>query len=162
MDTVKHTSSERLVFRGSYQHALDEKGRVSLPANFRQDLKRNKQDKIVITNFVTDGARCLDGFSLTAWQEFEDKIAKKSRFDPQLRKLENYYLARATQCLIDASGRITIPQQLRAYAGMEREVVFTSSLHGFRIWDSRVWDLVFKQAETALLENPSLFADVDI
>jgi len=78
-----------------------------------------------------------------------------------VRKLENYYLSRAVQCVIDGSGRILLPQNLRDYAGLEREVVFTASLHGFRVWDSRVWDVIFSEAEAALLEDPALFAEVD-
>lgn len=157
-----HASADRLVFRGSFQHSLDDKGRVSIPSIFRQVVSSSGEATVVLTNFITDGARCLDGFPLKAWQEFEQKVAKRSRFDPQVRKLENFYLARAALCLIDSAGRVNIPQHLRLYAGLERDVVFTASLHGFRIWDRRVWDLVFQEAETALLENPALFTDVDI
>ena len=148
-------------FVGNFQHSLDEKGRVSLPSVFRQVLNNSEENTVVLTNFVCDGARCLDGFPLTSWREFEARLAQRSRFDPQLRKLENYYVARAARCGIDGSGRINIPNYLRNYAGLEREVTFTASMHGFRIWDSRVWDLVFQEAEAALLEDPSLFIDVD-
>jgi DNA-binding transcriptional regulator/RsmH inhibitor MraZ len=55
-----------------------------------------------------------------------------------------------------------VPSYLRAYAGLEREVVFTASIHGFRIWDKRVWDAIFQASEQALLENPDLFSDVDL
>lgn len=149
-------------FRGVFQHALDEKGRVSFPAEFRQVLTGLGEDSVVITNFISDGARCLEGYSLRAWQRFEAKLATRSRFDPQVRKLENYYLSRAAVCPLDTSGRVNLPPHLRTYAGLEREVVFTSSSHGFRIWDRRVWELVFQEAEAALLENPALFLDVDL
>ncbi len=55
-----------------------------------------------------------------------------------------------------------LPPYLREYAGFEKEVVFTPSLHGFRLWDKRVWELVFREAEALLLEDPALFADVDL
>ena len=152
----------RSAFRGVFQHALDEKGRVSFPAEFRQVLVGLSEDSVVITNFISDGARCLEGYSLTAWRRFESKLATRSRFDPQVRKLENYYLSRAAVCPLDTSGRVNLPPHLRTYAGLEREVVFTSSSHGFRIWDRRVWELVFQEAEAALLENPALFLDVDL
>jgi MraZ protein len=156
-----HQNSDEMVFRGSFEHALDDKGRVSLPSPFRQVLKGQAENTVVLTNFITDGARCLEGFSLGSWRQFEAKLAKRSRFDPQVRKLENFYLARAALCSLDASGRITIPANLRIYAGLSRDVVFTASLHGFRVWDKRVNDLVFREAEAALLENPGLFIDVD-
>ena len=153
--------SERCTFLGCYEHALDEKGRVSVPASFRQSLQDFGVDTLVLTNFVSDGARCLEGFSSVDWERFEAKLAERSRFDPKLRKLENFYLARAQRCPIDSSGRVNIPQHLRDYAGLEKEVVFTASIHGFRIWDKRVWELIFQEAEAALLSDPALFADVD-
>jgi MraZ protein len=146
---------------GSFQHALDEKGRVSLPASFRENLNHTAAPAIVLTNFICEGARCLDGFSEAAWKEFEAKIRSRSRFDPQARKLENYYLARAAHCPLDSSGRINIPTYLRTYASLDRDVTFTASMHGFRVWDTRVWEMVFREAESALLDDPSLFIGVD-
>ena len=152
---------EAAVFHGVFYHALDEKGRVSFPADFRRALTERSESSIVLTNFVSDGARCLEGYSLETWRKLEAKLAARSRFDPQVRKLENYYLARAAICPLDGSGRMNVPAHLRSYAGLDKEVAFTSSTHGFRLWDRRVWELVFQEAETALLENPALFLDVD-
>jgi MraZ protein len=153
--------AEEVAFRGVFQHSLDEKGRVSFPAEFRQALQASGDESVVLTNFLSDGARCLEGYSLTSWKRFEQKLRQRSRFDPQVRKLENFYLSRSQVVLLDANGRVNIPPHLRTYAGLERDVVFSSSVHGFRIWDKRVWDLVFQEAEAALLENPALFLDVD-
>ena len=121
-------------FRGSFVHQLDAKGRVSLPAVFRQTLSREISEgdvpTCILTNFITDGARCLEGYTQSEWSAFEAKLASRSRFDPQIRKLENYYLARAVECPVDSNGRINIPQHLRDYAGLERDVVFAGSLDG--------------------------------
>ena len=117
---------------------------------------------MVLTNYISDEARCLEGFSLKAWQEFENKLRCKSRFNPKLQKLENFYLSRAAECPIDGAGRILLPTHLRIYAGLEKEVTFTSSIYGFRLWDKRVWEFIFASAEQALLKNPALFSDVDL
>ncbi len=156
------TTQEMASFYGNFVHLLDDTGRVSLPVSFRQAMGKTRETSVVLTNFITDGARCIDGFSMNSWKRFEAKLSARSRFDPQLRKLENYYLARAAQCVLDGSGRITIPNHLRVYAGFEREVVFTASIQGFRIWDKRVWEMLFQEAESALLDNPSLFLGVDL
>lgn len=158
---VQAGGTEDAVFRGVFHHSLDEKGRVSFPAEFRQILVAAGEDSLVITNFLSDGARCLEGYSLSSWKRFEAKLRERSRFDPQVRKLENFYLSRSQVVQLDSNGRVNIPAHLRHYAALEREVVFSSSVHGFRIWDKRVWDLVFQEAEAALLENPALFLDVD-
>ena len=149
-------------FRGNFTHTLDPKGRVNLPAEFRRVLNDNSDSGVVITNYISDGARCLEGFGLKAWQDFEARVRTKSRFNSKLQRLENFYLSRAAECPIDSAGRILIPTHLRSYASIEREVTFTSSIHGFRIWDKRVWDLTFAAAEQALLADPELFAEIDV
>ncbi|MCO6430907.1 MAG: division/cell wall cluster transcriptional repressor MraZ [Deltaproteobacteria bacterium] len=149
-------------FYGNFTHSIDEKGRVSLPAEFRRVLDEAGSPGLVLTNYISEGARCLEGFSIPAWLDFERKLRTKSRFSSKLQKLENFYLSRACQCPIDGSGRILIPSYLRAYAGIEREVSFTASIHGFRVWDRRVWEMVFNSAEQALMEDPEIFAEVDL
>jgi MraZ protein len=149
-------------FRGNCVHAVDEKGRVSLPSDFRKVLGEGSQQSVVLTNYISEGSRCIEGFALDAWEDFEARLREKSRFSSKLQRLENFYLSRASECPVDSNGRILVPAYLRQYAGLEREVVFTASIHGFRIWDKRVWDTIFAASEQALLENPDLFADVDI
>ncbi len=149
-------------FRGNFSHSVDEKGRVSLPAEFRKILNQNRESSIVLTNYISDGARCLEGFSVKAWELFETKLREKSRFSSKLQKLENFYLSRAAECPVDGSGRILIPSHLRSYAGLEKDVTFTSSIYGFRLWDTRVWNMIFASAEQALMDNPDIFSDVDI
>lgn len=152
---------ETPALHGCFEHVMDEKGRVNIPAGFRQALQQGGISQLVLTNGIRDGARCLEGYVDVEWRAFENRLRERSRFDPQLTKLENFYLARASYCAVDGSGRILVPAYLRTYAGLEKEIVFTPSLHGFRMWDRRVWELIFQEAETALLDNPSLFVDVD-
>jgi MraZ protein len=149
-------------FYGNHTHLIDEKGRVSLPVQFRRVLETSNSRSVILTNYVSDGARCLEGFSLKNWGEFESRLRAKSRFSAKLHKLENFYLSRASECPLDSNGRILLPQHLRMYAGLAKEVTFTASIHGFRVWDKRVWEHVFASAESALAENPDLFADVDL
>ena len=160
--TDKVNQSLQAAFRGNYAHSIDEKGRVSLPAEFRRILTQSNESSIVITNYISDGARCLEGFSLKVWERFESRLREKSRFDSKLQKLENFYLSRAAECPVDGSGRILVPPHLRSYAGLEKDVTFTSSIHGFRIWDSRVWNAIFAAAEEALMSNPDVFSDIDV
>ena len=149
-------------FYGNHNHALDDKGRISLPVEFRRVLSEQGSQSIILTNYVSDGSRCLEGFTKLAWLTFEDQLREKSRFNSKLQKLENFYLSRASECQLDSNGRILIPPHLRSYAGLEKEVTFTASIHGFRVWDKRVWEHVFSVAEQALFDNPDIFSDVDI
>lgn len=149
-------------FRGSFEHNLDKKGRVSIPSSFRGLLQGSRVDSLVLTNYICDGAKCLEAFPLPVWEVLEQKLLKLSRFNPRLKSLENYYFSRASLCSLDSSGRIIIPSVLRDYAGMKSEISFTAGLRGFRLWDARVWQHIFSQAETNLLENPELFLDLDL
>ena len=151
-----------LSFRGSFSHSVDTKGRVSLPADFRKILSERKEESVVVTNYISQGSRCLEGFGVQAWEIFECKLRERSRFSAKLQQLENFYLARASELPIDRSGRVLIPEHLRHYASLNKEVTFTASIHGFRIWDSRVWQVIFESTESELLKNPELFSDVDI
>lgn len=151
-----------LSFRGNFSHSVDDKGRVSLPSEFRRVLGEVGCGSVVLTNYISDGSRCVEGFAEPAWRDFEARLRAKSRFSSKLQRLENFYLSRAAECLLDRSGRILLPAHLRHYASLDREVTFTSSIHGFRIWDTRVWEHVFQETEQALLEDPELFSDVDI
>ncbi len=161
-DVTQEQFKGDLSFHGNFTHTIDSKFRVNLPADYRRTLLDASESSVVVTNYISEGSRCLEGFSRSSWLEFEKKLRAKSRFDSTLQRLENFYLSRAFECQIDKSGRILIPEYLRNYAGITKDVTFTSSIHGFRIWDSRVWDYVFTEAEQALLENPNLFAEVDI
>jgi len=136
---------DRIEFRGSFTHAVDEKGRVSIPSQFRALLQSSSRESLVITNFITEGARCLEVYTLTQWKLFEERFQKKSRFDPKVRALEHFYFARAAVCKLDSNGRINIPNHLLSYAGIGKEVEFTASFQGFRIWDKRIADHVFRR-----------------
>jgi MraZ protein len=153
---------ELSAFRGNFSHAIDDKGRVSLPSEFRKVLQIKGEQSIVITNTISNASRCLDGYGLKAWVELEEKLRKKSRFDPMVQKFEIFYLSRATECPLDSSGRILIPAHLRSYAGIEKELTFNSSIHGFRIWDRRVWDHVFGEVEQEYMADPAMFASLDV
>lgn len=162
MSTKEDVAIDALSFRGSFTHAVDPKGRLSLPADFRLVLDQKGDTTVVVTNYISDGHRCLEGFARSDWLVFEKRLRTRSRFAPKLQSLENYYLARAAECVVDSGGRILIPHHLRQYATLEREVTFTASVNGFRMWDSRVWEALFAAAEAELVKNPEIFADVDL
>jgi MraZ protein len=67
------------MFRGSFEHTLDAKGRLSLPSKFRDVLTGKNDNRIMITNFITSGARCLDVYPLDEWQRLEEKVRGKQR-----------------------------------------------------------------------------------
>ena len=150
------------MFRGSFEHTLDNKGRLSIPAKFRDVLLGKGDDRIVITNFVIDGQRCLDVYPLDAWVQFEEDIHKKSKFDSRMVRFQNYYLGSACECILDSHGRILIPPVLRKYADLKRDITLVSALEKFRIWDQDVWKKIFVDAEDKLMQDPDFLGDLGL
>ena len=131
------------MFLGTYEHSLDAKGRVILPAKFRERLE--------VGAFL---ARSLDGcLSLYDAEEFErvaQDMQEKARRGAVERNAVRSFAAGATEATPDKQGRITIPAHLRSFAGLEREVVVTGALTRIEIWDAARWRDIDTEAERAL------------
>lgn len=150
------------MFRGSFQHTIDSKGRLSVPSKFREVLLGKGDDRIVMTNFVVDGARCLDVYPLDEWMRFEEEIRRKPKFERRMVLFQNYYLGGASECVVDKQGRILIPPLLRQYANLKRGVVLVSALDKFRVWDQEAWKKMFAEAEEKLTQDPDFLNDLGL
>ena len=154
------------MFRGCFEHSIDDKGRVSIPVSFRKVLLGLQDERIVVTKFFLksfqDPFRCLDVYPHAEWELFEQELVSKPRFDETLVKLENFYLSNAQECAVDKQGRILLPPMLREYATLQKDVVFASALKKFRIWDKTTWQKFNEQSEKDLLENPNLFSSLNV
>jgi len=150
------------MFRGSFEHTIDSKGRLSVPAKFREVLLGKGDERIVLTNFVLDGNPCLDVYPLDAWLRLEEEIGKKPKFERRMVLFQNYYLGRACECVVDKQGRILIPPLLREYAGLRRDVIVVSALEKFRVWNREAWKKIFTEAEEKLLQDPDFLSDLGL
>ncbi len=150
------------MFRGSFEHTIDSKGRLSVPSRFRDVLLSKGDDRIIITNFLVDSTRCLDIYPIDEWLRFEEEIRKKPRFERRMVQFQNYYLGGASECVVDRQGRILIPPLLRHYAGLKRDVILVSALDKFRVWDKEAWKKVFTEAEEKLMQDPDFLGDLGL
>ena len=150
------------MFRGTFEHTIDDKGRVSVPVRFREIVQASNDDRLVITNFIIDSVRCLDVYPFAAWSALEQTLLAKPRFDQRVLRFQNYYFAAAQDCVLDKQGRILLPPNLRQYAGLNRDVLFTSALDKFRIWDREQWNQVFGEAERFWMERPEDLKELGI
>jgi MraZ protein len=150
------------MFRGSFEHTIDGKGRLSIPVKFREVLLGKGDERIVMTNFVVDGMKCLDVYPLEEWSRLEEEIRRKPKFDRKMVMFQNYYLSGATECVVDKHGRILIPPTLRKYAGLKRDVVLVSALEKFRVWDLDAWKKMFSDAEDKLMQDPDFLGDLGL
>lgn len=125
------------MFRGASNLTLDAKGRLSLPARHRERLSEPGQGVVVLTLNPLD--RCLWLYPLPDWELVETKLMELSDFDTRSRRTKQIMRGYATECDVDSHGRILLPQGLREFAGLEREVVLLGQGNKFEIWDAGHW-----------------------
>jgi len=149
------------MFRGHFEHAVDEKGRVAVPIQFREALSGLQEERLVATKFRIGTHRCLDVYPFSAWRRLESSLAK-NRFDPRYVRFANVYVSGAHELAIDAQGRVLLPPLLREYAGIARDVMITGDVDKFRIWDQQVWQRAFSEHEDKVLDDEEFLADLDL
>jgi MraZ protein len=132
------------MFRGRHETVMDEKGRTSLPARFRELLAAGDDLRMVITTALEP---CLVAYPQSGWRDFEQKLSERSAFDPNVVQLKRLYVASAVECPVDSHGRILVPQVLRTYAGLTREVVWSGMVDYVEIWDQIRWQKAFAEAQ---------------
>jgi MraZ protein len=128
------------MFIGQYLHSLESKGRLAIPKKFRERLGR----KAVLTKGL-DG--CLFLFSSEKWQELEEKIAKTSLTKKDSRAFARFISYSATEVGFDGQGRTLIPEYLRIFAGINKNVVIAGALERIEIWDQKRFDDYLKRVE---------------
>ena len=122
------------MFRSSSFHTIDPKGRVIIPARFRKVLKAEDEYGVVISN--KDG--CIYAYAFNEWKNLEQKIlATKSA---SMEKFKRFFLGNACPLKLDNQDRILIPQSLRTYADIEKDIVLVGVLDRFEIWSREKWD----------------------
>ena len=131
------------MFRGRFEHTIDSKGRVSLPAKYREILSTNYNDRLIITNFDS----CLVAYPYEEWVKLEEGFSAHSIMEEDVQTFIHYFISGATEAIIDKLGRMLIPPHLRKHAGLEREVVFVGMITRIQIWDKVRWDKKFTEAE---------------
>lgn len=132
------------MFRGRYEHTIDSKGRISIPSKFREILNKKYDDRLVITNF--DG--CLVAFPYEEWNLLvEQKIGSFSIMRKETSAFLRYFYSSAIDCTIDKLGRLLIPQSLRDYANLKKDVVLVGEGRFIEIFAKERWLEVVRQVE---------------
>ena len=120
------------MFMGTYGHSIDAKGRVIVPAKFREVLG----DSFVVT-LGLDG--CLFVYPEEEWEDFVKQL-KELPGSNEARKLQRYFMAGAAPCDVDKQGRVLIPSSLREKVGLDKDVVFVGVMSKIEIWSKERWE----------------------
>lgn len=149
-------------FRGTFEHSFDDKGRISIPSAFREEIRENGGDRVVVTRFFVDEARCLDVYPYARWTKLEESFDAQERFDPKVSRLRRFYFSHAHDCTLDKQGRINVPPKLRDYANLSKEALFVSDMAKFQVWDPATWGAIDGDDFTVLSGNPESMAGLGI
>lgn len=125
---------------GNFQHNIDTKGRLIIPAKFRQELGEG----FVITRGM-DG--CLFGYSAVEWQKLEQKLAALPLSKKEARTFVRFFYSAATECSVDKQGRVNLPQALIQYAKLDKECTIIGVSNRIEIWNAKRWEEVSALAE---------------
>ena len=134
-------------FTGEFRHTIDAKGRLIVPSRLRVELKG---DQVVLTKWL-DG--CIAMWSQSGWDELERNLQEQNKGDVRARALLRGIAASAHTDDIDKQGRVNMPQGLREYGGIERDVVVTGALSHGEIWSPERWDQVQSKVEEGGLDE---------
>ena len=126
------------MFRGSNEINIDAKGRMAVPVRYRDGLLALCEGVLVATIDIQD--KCLLIYPMPKWQEIETKIASLSTFNKESRRVQRLLVGHAREIELDSNGRVLIPPELRAYAGLEKKVILVGQSHRFELWDTDSWD----------------------
>ena len=127
-----------LKFRGVSNLSLDAKGRIVLPARYRERLIEICNGQLVIT--IDTDQPCLLIYPLNEWERIEEKIEALPSFNPTTRRIQRLLIGHATDVEIDSNGRTLLSNPLRDYAQLGRKVVLIGQGKKFELWDAALWD----------------------
>lgn len=123
------------MFQGEFENTMDSKGRISIPASFRDALKRRYDDESVVVTRDYDG--CVRVYPPKEWERVVlAEVRDKPIDDPWVRAFERFVISPAITCQPDRQGRVLISAVLREHAGLKKKVVFAGGANHFEIWDA--------------------------
>ncbi|HCC59973.1 MAG: cell division/cell wall cluster transcriptional repressor MraZ [Candidatus Staskawiczbacteria bacterium RIFOXYC1_FULL_37_43] len=140
---------------GQYEHTIDSKKRLALPAKFRGELG----DKVIVTRWMEG---CLAVFTEKEWKIVSDKIVNLTMTQAEARSFTRMMLAGAMEISLDKLGRILVPDYLKEYADLKKNVVICGLSNRLEIWDSAKWETYKQKAEKGVDEIVSKLGGLGI
>lgn len=140
---------------GEYQHAIDAKGRLIIPARIREELGE--------TFLITRGLdHCLFVYPMNEWRSLEAKLKELPMTQANARAFVRFFFSGAAVCTFDRQGRVLLPANLRQYARLEKEVMIIGVSNRAEIWAKEEWDRYVQQAEVSYDDIAETLVDLGI
>ncbi len=142
-----------MVFLGEYRHSLDDKGRITVPSKFREAFS----DGLVVTKGFEN---CLFVFTKTGWPEFANQIQQLRSLKKDVRTLSRFIFGGASEDKVDKQGRVIIPQGLRDWGEIKKEVVIIGVSNRLEVWSEANWNKVESEAAASYSQIAEELADL--
>lgn len=126
------------MFRGLSTINLDAKGRMAMPARYRDFIDSHCQGKLIVT--IEERGDCLVIYPLGDFEEIQRRVEALPSLDPAAKRLKRIFIGHATDVELDGSGRILIPPTLRGYIGLEKKAVLVGQGKKLELWDEETWN----------------------
>ena len=152
--TLITISGVKGMFMGEYQHSVDAKGRLIVPAKFRELLGEN----FVITRGLD---QCLFGYTMDEWQKIEEKLKELPVTKKDARAFTRFFFSGATEVELDKQGRVNIPSTLLTYAKLEKECIILGVSNRLEIWAKDAWEEYFAESEDSFNDIAENLVDFD-
>jgi MraZ protein len=137
------------MFRGQFIHSVDAKGRISLPARFRDVLVGESNAGFVVTPAVFDP--CLHVWPMKTWEAFEQEVSKLPSMDPHAVRFRRMYVSAAVECELDKAGRVLVPPHLRQRAELDKsEALWAGTGRNLELWSRARWDAALEIAPSEM------------
>jgi MraZ protein len=146
--------------RGHFHHLLDSKGRVAIPQAYRMELQAQDQRPPILTALVDKPALGL--YAQARWLAIEERLESMSQVQPEVQELRRMLVSRADECPFDSQGRIVIPPELRAHAGLERDVTFAGVGARIEIWSKERYEVEMRQTHLRAHEIATIAAQLGL
>lgn len=124
------------MFRGSSFHSIDDKGRIVIPARFREIIAVSGADRVMTTRLD----KGLYAYTFEEWKKIETRIMSLAEKSDNMRRFRRVFIGGAFDCPFDKQGRMLIPPLLRQYAEIDKEIVLVGVLEHFEIWSRENWE----------------------
>lgn len=142
------------MFMGEFQHSIDSKGRIIIPAKFRDELG----EKFIVTRGLDN---CLFVYPQDEWEKLEGKLKTLPFTKADARAFTRLFFSGAVECEVDKQGRVLLPLNLREYAGMNKDAVVIGVSSRVEIWSLEVWNKYSEEANLSFEEIAEKIVDFD-
>jgi len=142
------------MFRGESSLSIDNKGRLAVPARYRERLSELCAGKVVVTISLLN--RCLSVYSFPHWQEIETELHALPALDTKAQAIRHLLIGHANECEMDGQGRLLVPQSLREFASLDKQVKLIGQGMKFELWNEGAWA---KRREELLDQVGELLSD---